>query len=80
MSNEKIGRLLERVFAEESREAAAARSFEELKCWDSLHYVQLVVAVQVSFDIELSQDQIRRITTFVGLTEVLKEHGIDSSG
>ena len=76
MGHEKIERLLERVFEEESDQAAAGCPFEKLKCWDSLHYVQLVVAAQVIFGIELNQDQIRRITTLDGLCEVLKEHGI----
>ncbi len=76
MGNEKIRQLLEHVFAEESRQAASGCSFEELKCWDSLHYVQWVVAVQATFGIELNQDQIRRVTTLPGLYEVLKEHGV----
>ena len=76
MGNKKIEQLLERVFAEESRQAAAGCPFEKLECWDSLHYVQLVVAVQVTFGIELNQDQIRRIVTLDGLREVLKEHGV----
>jgi acyl carrier protein len=76
MGNEKIEQILECVFTEESRQAAAGCPFVELECWDSLHYVHLVITVQATFGIELNQDQILRITTLDGLCEVLKEHGI----
>ena len=77
MGNKKIKQLLDRVFAEESAQAEAGRPFVELKCWDSLHYVQLVVAVEVTFGIELGREQILRITTLQGLYEVLKEHAVN---
>lgn len=77
MGKEKIEQLLEGVFADESRQAAAGYPFVELECWDSLCYVQLVVAVQATFGIELNSDQILRITSLNGLLEVLKEHSID---
>lgn len=76
MNNEKVKQILEDIFAEEGGEAAAGRPFEELKCWDSLRYVQLVISVQATFEIELDQPQILRIITLQGLCEVLKEHGI----
>jgi acyl carrier protein len=76
MVNEKIKQILENVFDEVSVKAEAGCSFEDLECWDSLHYVQLVMAVQATFGIELNQDQIMRITTLDGLYDVLKEHGI----
>ena len=79
MSREKLKKLLDGVFGEESGQAAAGRPFTELKCWDSLHYVQLVVATQDVFGIELSREQILRITTFGGMREALKEHGIATS-
>ena len=78
MSREKIKKLLDSVFGEESGQAAEGRPFTELKCWDSLHYVQLVVAVQDTFGIELDRGQILRITTVGGMREVLKEHGVAS--
>ena len=78
MADDKIKKLLDRVFAGEALEASQGRAFTELKCWDSLHYVQLVVAVQSLFAIELDRRQIAKITTLSGLLDVLKEHGIAS--
>lgn len=34
-----------------------------LECWNSLCYVQLVVAAQTAFGIEFNSDQIQRITS-----------------
>ena len=76
MNNEKIKQILENVFMEDSDQAAGGRPFVELKCWDSLRYVQLVISVQATFEIELDQTQIQRIIMLQGLYEVLKEHGI----
>ncbi len=76
MNNEKVKQILECVFMEDIDQAVAGRPFVELKCWDSLRYVQLVVSVQATFEIELDQSQIQRIITLQGLYEVLKEHGI----
>ena len=76
MSQNKIDELLGSVFGEESQEAAKGVVFTDLKCWDSLHYVQWVVGVQATFRIELTQPQILRITSLSGLKDVLKEHRI----
>jgi len=75
MNNEKVKQILECVFMEDSDQAAAGHPFVELKCWDSLRYVHLVISVQATFEIELNQPQILRIITLQGLYEVLKEHG-----
>ena len=72
--DDKLAKLLEKVFAGEANDAAEGGVFTQLKCWDSLHYVQLVVGVQTAFGIELSREQIMKITTLKGLREVLKEH------
>jgi len=77
LGKEKIKQLLEDVFTDESSLAAKGVTFSELECWDSLHYVQLVVAVQATFGIELNSEQIQRITSLNGLLEVLKEHSVD---
>lgn len=76
MNNEKVKQILEDVFDEEASEALAGSPFVELKCWDSLRYVHLVMSVQATFEIELEQPQIERIITLEGLLAVLKEHGI----
>jgi len=76
MGSEKIKQLLDCVFMDESRQAAAGQPFMELECWDSMRYVLLVVTVQSTFEIELNQSQILRIISLQGLYEVLKEHGI----
>lgn len=76
MAQKKLDELLDKVFADESGEAASGRPFTELKCWDSLHYVQLVVGVQAVFGVELSSAQIVKLTTLRGLREALSEHGI----
>ncbi len=76
MTNEKIQHILECVFMEESRDAASGRPFADLACWDSLCDVQLVVAIQSTFGVELNSEQIMRITSVAGLHEVLEEHDI----
>lgn len=77
MTLEKIEQVLESVFEDESPLASKGSPFGDLKCWDSLHYLQLVVTVQATFGIELNREQIQRLTSLNGMLEVLKEHSID---
>ncbi|RJR40126.1 MAG: acyl carrier protein [Desulfobacteraceae bacterium] len=75
-SNPKIREILESVLEEYAEEAIAGVPFTELKCWDSMRYVLLVVSVQSTFEVELDESQIVKITTLIGMCEVLKEHGV----
>lgn len=70
--------VLANVFDGRWQEAASAVAFSDVEGWDSLRYVQLVLAVQEEFGIELSADEIQRLPSYEGLRSVLVERGIQA--
>lgn len=48
---------------------------EEIPRWDSLRHVALVVAVEGTFDISLSMDEMQEILSIGDLQRVLERHG-----
>ena len=55
-------------------EEASPDSIEE---WDSLRHMNLVLALEENFDVELSDDQVVEILNFKLIKLVLNEHGIE---
>lgn len=53
---------------------ASPDSIEE---WDSLRHMNLVLALEENFDVELSDDQVVEILNFKLIKLVLNEHGIE---
>ncbi len=79
-NHEKLKKLLEEVFMEESFQIKTGSDFQELVSWDSLKYVTLVVAVQNEFEIELSIEEIQSLNSLDGLIKGLIKHGkLDST-
>lgn len=77
MAEDQLAVIFECVFEEESTKAKCCCSFKELECWDSLRYVQLVAALESTFEIELDAQQISLLITFQGLCDVLAQHAIE---
>ena len=54
---------IESVFDDDYDYVASVKSFREIEGWDSLKYLKLIVAIQAEFGIELSAEQILKITS-----------------
>jgi acyl carrier protein len=49
---------------------------DSLKEWDSLNHLKLILALESSFNVQLSEEQTVEILSFTLIKEVLKEHNI----
>jgi acyl carrier protein len=67
---------IESVFDEDYDYVASVKSFREIEGWDSLKYLKLIVAIQAEFGIELSAEQILKITSVGAIDDVLKSSGV----
>ena len=50
---------------------------DSIKEWDSLRHMNLVLALEENFGVELSDDQVVEILNFKLIKLVLNEHGIE---
>lgn len=68
---------IESVFDEDYDRIVGIQNFRELEEWDSLKYVKLVVAMQAEFRIELTPDEIPKITSVAAIADMLKSKGVE---
>ena len=50
---------------------------EDLAAWDSLGHVNLIMALEQTFDIFLDVEDFPKLNSVPAIIEYLKEHGID---
>jgi len=50
---------------------------DSIEAWDSLRHMNLVLALEENFGVELSDDQVVEILNFKLIKLVLNEHGIE---
>lgn len=60
------------LFAVPSQEITADSSPESIKTWDSIQHLSLVLALEEKFQIQLSPDEIERMTS-IGATALVLE-------
>jgi acyl carrier protein len=72
---DRIDQLLSDVFADVDG-IAEATTFKECAAFDSLKYVELVVAVESRFGVDLTADEIARLTSKRALRQVLAARGV----
>lgn len=57
-------------------EISAGTAMRTTPAWDSLSHMDLVVAVETTYGVRLSMDDIAAMTSFDSLCEVLRSHGL----
>ena len=72
---EKLKNLLERILDEEFDSLMKVNNFKDLEFWDSLKYVNLVVAIQSEFKVNLTKEDIQNLFTVGDIEAVLANHG-----
>lgn len=63
------------LFADEAEQLTDDTPFRACESWDSLKHVQLVVGIQSRFDVDLSAEEIARLTSKRRIREVLQARG-----
>lgn len=76
-TQETLKKLLEKVFDEQFEMLTSLENFKNLEFWDSLMYVNLVVAIQAEFKVALTKDEIQKILSVNGIETILLNHGIE---
>lgn len=78
--NSELTELIERVFGEDYLYVVKLGDFQESDLWDSLIYVNLVVSIEKTYKIELSQKEIQSLTSVANIEAILNKRGISAIG
>ena len=70
----RLDQCLENVLEIDIAEIQKISSFTELKNWDSLRYMSLLVALESEFELTLERDEIELLVSYTGIVEILSKH------
>ena len=73
---ERLIELLAKVFEIDRTEVNENSSPDTIEKWDSLHHMSLIVALEETFQIELTEEQTLDILNYQLIKITLQEHGI----
>jgi len=73
---DRIKNVMAAVFEVPVHEITDESSPDNVKSWDSLKHMNLVLALEDEFDIEFTEEQTVEILNYKLIKVVLKEHGI----
>ena len=73
----KLKELLAKIFSVDASTITDNTTPDTLEGWDSLRHMNLVVALEEEFGVELSDDQVVEILSYQLIKIVLQEHGIE---
>ena len=73
---ERLIEILAKVFEIDQAEVNENSSPDTIEKWDSLHHMSLIVALEETFQIELTEEQTLDILNYQLIKITLKEHGI----
>ena len=73
----KLKELLAKIFSVDASTITDNTTPDTLENWDSLRHMNLVVALEEEFGVELSDDQVVEILSYQLIKIVLQEHGIE---
>jgi len=71
---QKLKELMSAVFAVSLESVTQNTSPKNLEKWDSLSQLNLIIALEESFDIALTEDNILEIKDFKSVLEILNSH------
>jgi len=76
IKEERLIELLAKVFEIDRAEVNENSSPDTIEKWDSLHHMSLIVALEETFQIELTEEQTLDILNYQLIKITLQEHGI----
>ena len=74
--NEKLKTVLEKALGEDFAALEKTKNFRDSDFWDSLRYINLVVALQSEFKIQLKKEDMQRLFSVADIQAVLAGYGI----
>jgi acyl carrier protein len=75
-NEKKLVNVMATVFESAAENINEDASPDTIEKWDSLHHMNLVLALEEAFGIELTEDQTVEIMNYKLIKLVLQEHGI----
>jgi acyl carrier protein len=73
----RLEQVIAEVFGGDADGTGEDTAFSEYLGWDSLRHVQLVVALQARYGIDLTADEIRGVTSVRAARAMLARRGLD---
>jgi acyl carrier protein len=77
MAQNKLKEIMASVFKVDVNSIEDDASPDNVKNWDSLHQMNLVLALEETFSIEFTYNQSIKLLNYKKIVMVLKEHGIE---
>jgi acyl carrier protein len=74
--SERIEKVFQEVFADDSLQVTDETSYETLPAWDSLAQVRLIVALEEEFGVKFTTDEVLEATSVEGIKSVLSAKGV----
>jgi acyl carrier protein len=71
---EKLNKILSENFKITLEESEKNLGMKDINNWDSLSHMNLIVAIEEEFKIQLTGDEIAEMTTFDSIREIVKKH------
>jgi acyl carrier protein len=71
---EKLNQILIEVLKVSGEDLGKDLSMSEVRHWDSLSHMNLIVEIEKEFNIELTGDEIAEMTTFGSIRNVLQKY------
>lgn len=71
---EKLNQILSNNFKISIEETYRNYGMKDINNWDSLSHMNLIVAIEDEFKIQLTGDEIAEMTTFDKIREILQKH------
>ena len=72
----KLKKIISEVFDYSLDKIKCDLEFTSIPAWDSITHVSFISAIENEFDIELSGDEIIRVTSYSKTLDVLNSHGL----
>ena len=80
MNENKLKQVMANVFGVGASVIDENTSVDTLEEWDSLHHLNLVLALESSFDVTLTEEQTVEILNYPLVKAILQEHGVKFGG
>jgi acyl carrier protein len=71
---EKLNQILSENFKLSLEETSKNYGMKDVNNWDSLSHMNLIVAIEDEFNIQLTGDEIAEMTTFDKIREIVQKH------
>jgi acyl carrier protein len=74
--NERVRHILGVVLEMPEQQISESLSAEDASSWDSIHHLNLVMALEEAFGVSFSSDELSRLTSYRAIADALARRGI----